>query len=299
MRVYALLQCTSGTFMTAMVLGQPPSWMLHHASTAAMLLAWWLTFCAPMDAYWRITNYIGEGFFHVARFFAAIASGHSITTWGADKVLFHAFHNNPSQIRQSVVISIACGLISTTGGGVLADMLNLTSNPSFCISKSPGFFSIDGGNSAVCHKVGRASVLAGFYVLVLMNSVVFSGAHGSDDAEIRDQKLNCHFVICLLQVLNWLWSLVYPEADMFAPVIASLKALLAVPTVIEPDTLIEEVHLGSDSRKAGSRLSVDGSKVGTTSTAEAGEGSGEHEDELNSSVSSRRTRRETRQKKER
>ena len=104
----SLLSCAvmqfGGTTLTGLVLGQPGSWMLGPSlsSPLALLLAWWLVFCAPADVFFRGMNILsvrgggkaegggeggGEGgLWRVPELLSAVSSGHAVTTWGVDKV---------------------------------------------------------------------------------------------------------------------------------------------------------------------------------------------------------------------
>lgn len=86
----SLLSCAimqfGGTTLTALVLGQPASWMLGSPSSPrALLCAWWLFFCCPGDLFVRVMAR-AEFLWHVPEWLGALSGGHAVTTWGVDKV---------------------------------------------------------------------------------------------------------------------------------------------------------------------------------------------------------------------
>lgn len=116
-----------GTTLTGIVLGQAPSWIVSHSAIPAMLLAFYLTFYCPADAYWRtLQSAVGRcAFLPAVSVLSSISSAHAVTSWGQDKALFNAFHVNFERISQSVFVCILCGTLSGCGGGILADCLSL------------------------------------------------------------------------------------------------------------------------------------------------------------------------------
>jgi hypothetical protein len=118
-----------GTTLTAILLGQPPGWMLSHSSFLSLLIAWWLTFFCPFDFYWKIIHLptIAPIIQLHHSFFLSISSIHAATSWGMDKVLYNNFHPSPSTIliRESIVLSLLTAVLSSNGGGLIADSLNL------------------------------------------------------------------------------------------------------------------------------------------------------------------------------
>jgi hypothetical protein len=80
----SLLSCYmsrfGGTFLLALLLGQPPGWMMVYTTPLSLFLAWWLTYCCPNDFYWN--NLSGSTWlFEFVGFFDAISQGHAITSW--------------------------------------------------------------------------------------------------------------------------------------------------------------------------------------------------------------------------
>ena len=121
----SLLSCTlmqfGGTTLTGWLLGQTPSWIVSHTAFPALLVAWWLTFCCPFDAFYRLLRDNSLGLL-VLGTFSAISGGHAVTSWGVDKAANNAFHVNYGRISQSVLTCIACGTLSASGGGVLCNI---------------------------------------------------------------------------------------------------------------------------------------------------------------------------------
>ena len=102
-----LLACTilqfGGTTITGLLLGQVPSWILSHSASPALFLSWWLTFCCPMDLYYRyiIKGSIGVVFLFVLGIGSAISAGHAVTSWGMDKALWNVYHINSPRIGKN------------------------------------------------------------------------------------------------------------------------------------------------------------------------------------------------------
>ena len=122
----SLVSCTlmqfGGTTLTGWLLGQTPSWIVSHSAFPALLVAWWLTFFSPFDIYYKIVDKVPLSLFFVG-IFASISGGHAVTSWGVDKALNNTFHVNHIRISQSFLTCIACGTLSASGGGILADVL--------------------------------------------------------------------------------------------------------------------------------------------------------------------------------
>lgn len=122
----SLVSCTlmqfGGTTLTGWLLGQTPSWIVSHSAFPALLVAWWLTFFSPFDIYYKIIDKVPLSLFFVG-IFASISGGHAVTSWGVDKALSNTFHVNHIRISQSFLTCIACGTLSASGGGILADVL--------------------------------------------------------------------------------------------------------------------------------------------------------------------------------
>lgn len=122
----SLVACTlmqfGGTTLTGWLLGQTPSWIVSHSAFPALLVAWWLTFFSPFDIYHKVITRVPLCLFIVG-LFASVSGGHAVTSWGVDKALNNAFHVNHVRISQSFLTCIACGTLSASGGGFLADAL--------------------------------------------------------------------------------------------------------------------------------------------------------------------------------
>ena len=122
----SLVACTlmqfGGTTLTGWLLGQTPSWIVSHSAFPALLVAWWLTFFSPFDIYHKVITRVPLCLFIVG-LFASVSGGHAVTSWGVDKALNNAFHVNHVRISQSFLTCLACGTLSASGGGFLADAL--------------------------------------------------------------------------------------------------------------------------------------------------------------------------------
>jgi uncharacterized membrane protein YeiH len=168
----SLVSCTlmqfGGTTLTGILLGQTPSWILSHSAFPALLLAWWLTFFSPFDCYYKTINQIPIFLFFVG-IGGAISSGHAVTSWGLDKAAYNLSHVNHIRISQSVLTCIACGTLSASGGGLIANCLKFfDTSKSYTLTVTPSFFTP--GDYTASSTANRAFLLSCIY-FVLLNQV--------------------------------------------------------------------------------------------------------------------------------
>jgi hypothetical protein len=103
-----------GTTVTALILGQAPSWLAGTHVFSAFLLAYWLVFCSPGDVWFRLLR---QGWLLVPiKTLATISAGHALSSWGLDKALT-AEH---PRIRNSLWGALVCGFTSGCLGGMVA-----------------------------------------------------------------------------------------------------------------------------------------------------------------------------------
>ncbi|KAJ1455415.1 hypothetical protein M885DRAFT_520355 [Pelagophyceae sp. CCMP2097] len=135
-----------GTTLVGLALGQPPSWACSHNAPRSLLLAWWLTFCCPMDAWHRAVR-SSDALRLVLAGGAWLSAGHAVTSWGADKALV-AQH---AAAHGRTFLTLVVGTLGACGGSLVADA---------------GKFYNDGG--APGHRAGFRKALVGsvaYYVL--------------------------------------------------------------------------------------------------------------------------------------
>lgn len=132
-----------GTTFTGVLLGQAPSWMVSHTAFNSLLLAWWLVFFSPYDAFYRLVSDYHTLTIPLISVGAAVSSGHAVTSWGVDKVVYNQFHVNQVRISQSIWTCLACGTVSCCGGTLLKDWLNMMGFPSFAVCRSPILFEVE------------------------------------------------------------------------------------------------------------------------------------------------------------
>lgn len=135
-----------GTTLTGLLLGQTPSWILSHQAFPALLLAWWLTFCCPLDFYYTLMR--GTGIFgwvtmQLSAMGACISAGHAVTSWGMDKALWNTSHANKEKIASSMITCVLSGTFSACGGAILTDVFGLlrTKN-AFTLTETPDLFKV-------------------------------------------------------------------------------------------------------------------------------------------------------------
>ena len=141
--VACILMQFGGTTFTGLLLGQAPSWMVSHTAFNSLLLAWWLVFFSPLDAFYRVVSSWHSILLPMISIGAAVSSGHAVTSWGVDKVVYNTFHVNQTRLSQSIWTCLFCGTLSCCGGTLLKDWLNMMKFPSFAVVKSPVLFEVE------------------------------------------------------------------------------------------------------------------------------------------------------------
>lgn len=154
-----------------------------------------------------------------------------MTSWGMDKVVFNTFHLPSKAISQSIFLSFATAILSSNGGGLWTDALNLLSDTPFQIKKTPTFLSntIAGQNKR--SQLGTHMLLSCLYYLILNPCGALPWAAAEPDSYNR---VFGHAVICTLHVLITLRGLLFPSADVGEKVCAGVMRILNIPPVILP-----------------------------------------------------------------
>ena len=132
-----------GTTLSGFILGQTPSWLVSHTAFNSFILAWWLVFFSPYDRFYTILCHLHTVLIPLLSVGAACSSGHSLTTWGVDKVVNNTFHVNAERLSQSIWTALLCGLLSACGGSFLKDWLNMLDFPSFTVARPPVLFEVE------------------------------------------------------------------------------------------------------------------------------------------------------------
>ena len=112
-----MLKCNfmqfGGTTVTALILGQPASWLNSHV-WAAFIVAYWLVFCSPGDVWFKLLQH---GWLLLPiKAAATVSAAHALSSWGVDKALT-AEH---PKIHKSVWGALVCGFASGSLGGMVA-----------------------------------------------------------------------------------------------------------------------------------------------------------------------------------
>jgi len=113
-----MLKCNflqfGGTTVTALILGQAPSWLAGTHVFSAFLLAYWLVFCSPGDVWFQALSH--TALLTPIKMTATISGAHALSSWGVDKALT-AEH---AKMRSSVWGALVCGFTSGCLGGLVA-----------------------------------------------------------------------------------------------------------------------------------------------------------------------------------
>ena len=242
-----------GTFLMAVMLGQPPSWMLVHSTPFSLFLAWWLTFCSPGDFYWKHLS-DNKWLFEVVSVADAISQGHAITSWGMDKALFSSFHNNSATISNALVLNVVCGVVSSNGGGILADLLGFYEKDSFAFTRSPAFLSTGSDGDISRKKLTKCFLLACMYFSIIKPPPIDNLPWFPNEA--NERKLFGHMVVCMLQILDLVQLKVAgPMANAPGYIARFALSLFHIPRTVqvpEPEVSVE-VNKSSElkTRKSG------------------------------------------------
>jgi hypothetical protein len=219
-----------GTTLTGILLGQPPGWMLSHSSFLSLLIAWWLTFFSPFDFYWSLIhspNLAPILQIHHS-FFSDISSIHAATSWGMDKVLFNTFHTPTILIRESIFLSLLTAVLSSNGGGLISDCLNLCHQNSFELQTPTCLKNTPQGNQYRSNLL-RSFFLGLVYYLALNPLNIFPW-----ESLTQEQRVYGHSIIGILCLLMWLRSQLLPQADVIGKVSSILLKILNISSTIAP-----------------------------------------------------------------
>lgn len=226
----SLVTCTlmqfGGTTLTGLVLGQTPSWIVSHSAFPALLVAWWLTFFCPGDAFYSLVgNKEGKALVFIIGVGATISAGHAVTSWGLDKAAFNAFHVNHLRISQSALTCVLCGTLSGCGGGLLTDWLKMNNEKdAFTLTKTPSMFAPKMFKSTVA--LNRSFLCACLYYVML-------NQHGYMPWSYTFTKEFGHLTVGLLQIANYLLSEL-GQGDVFQMTSSFiLKELLLVTPIVD------------------------------------------------------------------
>ncbi len=222
-----------GTTITGIVfLGQTPSWIMSRAAFPALLVAWWLTFYCPGDAYWKLVREM-PFFVTVMTFFAYISIAHAIGSWGVDSVLKNSYHINPNYSR-GFLLNIWVGTIAACGGGVLCELFGFLRSNSYTIQKTPSIFSV--GNYPASASINRCFWFAlVYYFLVSDRSTFLPSPHLP--------LVTAHSVMAILHVVLFFLHQHNISFDIFQFMSDEVLETLEIPPALE---FGEEDHAKND-----------------------------------------------------
>jgi uncharacterized membrane protein YeiH len=229
-----------GTTLTALLLGQPPGWMLSHSSFLSLVVAWWLTFCCPFDLFWIFfsppssTTGPFSSFLHQFinlhhSFFLSISSVHAATSWGMDKVLYPSFHSSPHLIQNSLFLALLTTVLSSNGGGLLCDLLSLFQQQSFQL-RTPTCMQATAQGDRVRANLLRSLFLGVVYSLILNPFHIFTWP-----SLTQEQRVYGHSVIGCLCLLMWIRDQLAPEVDLIGRIWSLGEDLVCLRLLSEPE----------------------------------------------------------------
>ena len=217
-----ILMQFGGTFIIAIILGQPPSWIVSRSAIPGFLLAWWMTFFSPDDFFWKNIS-SNEFIMFLLGIVNSLSAGHAITSWGMDKVYWNSFHNNVTDLPKSYFLCILCGTLAACGGGILAETLNFFSHSrSFTLRHKSKFFEI--GNYNVSATLNRSFWLAVVYYLAI------SSPEEMGPFAFNFDRITGHSIIALLQLMAYLAKYHLPQLDIYQEFSNFVLDTLYIPT---------------------------------------------------------------------
>jgi hypothetical protein len=219
--VSCLILQFGGSSLVAFLLGQVPWWALKHGSGLAFLIAWWLTFCSPFDIVWKLLHRY-KILQAPMELLCSVALGHSVTSWGMDRVIFNTFYHDPILLRGSVIISVFCGIAASTGGGVLANFLNLCESKTYRIDGELLLFKSGSEGDVVRSKVARSAVFSCIYLYLLNPVGLFPGPISLHNRNFGKQ------VICALSIVRRLLEMIWPDWHPLGTVCACVLRMIGV-----------------------------------------------------------------------
>lgn len=224
-----------GTTLTALLLGQPPGWLLSYKSTTSYLLAWWLIFYSPYDIFWNFINlsFISYYFELIFSFFLSISSAHAITSWGMDKVFFNSFHIPKKDISESIMLALLTSVLSSNGGGIICNFLSLYSEKSFHM-QTPTFLQNNSqGDRARANLT--CSFLLGVIYYIIMNPVqYFPWESLTNNQQMLGKTFVCHCSIFL-----WLQSHLFPDdCNVIGKLTTFFLSLIGISTHLDDNIVV-------------------------------------------------------------
>lgn len=202
------LMYLGGMSLTGILLGQLPGWMLLNSTTPAVLLAWWLVFCCPYDAFWTFLI-SSPATVEIISCLNILNIVHCITTWGVDKVLHNEF-------ASSYVACIFAGVLSSSGGVLLHSAFQGEKCVLFAIWNYEGTRSV---NSAIV-----LTLL--YYILVNKESFL--------NFNIQLPLHSARAIVCAVQFYLHVSLALYPTSNVCQRISDVFLAVALVRPVIEP-----------------------------------------------------------------
>jgi hypothetical protein len=226
-----LVACTvlqfGGTTLTGMLLGQAPSWTIGNHVFPALFLAWWLTFCCPLDMYWNIVSN-NETYWFAMGVGATISSGHAVTTWGVDKALYNDVNVHSHVLSKSIFLSIASGTLSGAGGGIFDNVLGITRvGWPWTWTHVPSMLLLGEKSDAAAAAVNRSFLLAVLYFCMNNRFSIMPW-------ELQVSRESGRVIITFIQLLNFGIRTCAPSLDVFLIFTRFARSVLHIPAEVAP-----------------------------------------------------------------
>ena len=253
-----------GKTLTAIILGQTPYWMYSQIDFPMFVVAWWLTFFAPFDLFWKFCDEFPFIEF-VFKLFYAIEAGHAITIYGMDLAIWNSNPMIGYKIKNSSFMCLLCGTLSAYGGHFLGDWLGVYRDPSFTISTTPALFLNNRHAASYFYRSLSLSLL--YYCLINPSGrMPWSG---------QFEKVDARLVIVSIQILHICATYVSHNFDVFALMAdvfafevnsnANIQTNVKDTHTVHNDTKNEKAHVNSQPMKNNiiSEPIANGHKIGS------------------------------------
>ena len=132
--------------------------------------------------------------------FAAISTAHAVTSWGMDKTIYNAYHDDR---RLLPLVCLLCGTFSGCMGGILCDWLGFLRSPSFTATATPGVFTSSAGRKTIIN----AFVSSVVYYLCMNPANYLPWSQGSRSIG--------HLIIAVIHLTHFI-SIKFSQLCMFA-----------------------------------------------------------------------------------
>ena len=151
--------------------------------------------------------------------FAAISTAHAVTSWGMDKAIYNAYHDDR---RLSPLVCLLCGTFSGCMGGILCDWLGFLRSPSFTATATPGVFTSSAGRKTIIN----AFVCSVVYYLYMNPANYLPWSQGSRSIG--------HLIIAVIHLTHFHLDKIFPTVHVCGNLMETVLGCFLASSSIEP-----------------------------------------------------------------